>query len=176
MRYLADIGSTFGNITPPSPIAAFAAGNPTGAAGISSFLSNLIGLIYIFAAIALLAMLLWGAFDWIISEGDKEKVTAARNKIIHAIIGIMLFAIAFAILSILGAFTGFSFFTKGGIPKTHSECYNHNTFDSFNNPSLCIDVVIELCRNQRNKFSTPELNRELDNKCSASDVVPLLAP
>lgn len=113
---LADIGQIFGNIAPPSPIAQFAGGNTTGATGISTFLSNLISLIYIFAAIALLFMLLWGAFDWITSEGDKEKVASAQRKIINAFIGIMLFAVAFAILRVLSAFTGFEFFQGSLIP------------------------------------------------------------
>lgn len=114
MKLIADIGDVFGKITPPSPIAKFAEGDQIGAAGISKFLSNLIQLIYIFAAIALLFMLLWGAFDWITSEGDKEKVKSAQNKIINAFVGIMLFAVAFAILRVLSAFTGFEFF-KGSL-------------------------------------------------------------
>lgn len=110
MRNLADIGSTFGKITPPSPIANFGGKDATGATGIGTFLSNLISLIYIFAGIALLFMLLWGAFDWITSEGDKEKIKSAQNKIINAIIGLMLFAVAFGLLRVLGTFTGFKFF------------------------------------------------------------------
>ncbi len=113
---LADIGQIFGNITPPSPIAQFAGGNATGATGISTFLSNLISLIYIFAAIALLFMFLWGAFDWITSEGDKEKVKSAQNKIINAIVGIILFAVVFAFLRVLSAFTGFEFFQGSLFP------------------------------------------------------------
>ena len=70
----------------------------------------LITLIYIVATIVLLFMLLWGAFDWLTSEGDKEKVENARRKIINAIVGIMLFAIAFAIIQVIGQFTCFKFF------------------------------------------------------------------
>jgi len=101
----------FGTITPPSPIAGFLGPDITGAEGISKFLSNLVILIYIVAAVVLIFMLLWGAFDWMISEGNKEKLQAAQNKIISAIVGILLFAVAFAIISILGQFTGFTFFT-----------------------------------------------------------------
>ena len=100
----------FGQITPPSPIAGFLGTDITGAAGISKFLSNLVTLIYIVAAIVLIFMLLWGAFDWMTSEGDKEKLAAAQKRIINAVIGIILFAVAFAIIAILGQFTGFTFF------------------------------------------------------------------
>ena len=106
--------SVFGKIKPPPAIAGFlstlGATDPTGAAGIGKFLSNLIILIYPLAAIVLIFMLLWGAFDWMLSEGNKEKLAAAQNKIISAIIGILLFAVAFAIIAVLGQFTGFTFF------------------------------------------------------------------
>lgn len=105
------IGDVFGKIVPPNAIQNFG----FGALGISTFLSNLVVLIYIAAAIILIFMLLWGAWDWLTSGGDKEKLEAARNKLIHAIIGIVLFAVVFAIIQILGQFTGFIFF-KGQRP------------------------------------------------------------
>lgn len=112
MILLADkVEDTFGKIVAPSPIQDFIGKtDQTGAAGISKFLSNLIALFYAMAAIVLIFMLLWGAFDWITSEGDKEKLQSAQRKIINAIIGIVLFGIAFAVIQVLGQFTGFTFF------------------------------------------------------------------
>lgn len=103
---------TFGVIQPPDFLKNFIGTDKTGAAGISKFLSNLIALIYAIAAIVLIFMLLWGAFEWLTSGGDKEKVSSAQKRIISAIIGIILFAIAFAVIQVLGTFTGFTFFVK----------------------------------------------------------------
>lgn len=105
------IQAIFGQINPPEALQKFIGNDPTGEQGISKLLSNMIALFYTIAAIVLIFMLLWGAFDWITSEGNKEKIESARNKIINAIIGIMLFAVAFAVIKILGQFTGFTFFT-----------------------------------------------------------------
>lgn len=102
--------SVFGKIVPPSPLAGIVAQDQTGAKGLSQFLSNLIALFYSIAGIVLIFMIVWGAFDWLTSEGDKEKVQSAQKKIINAIIGIILFAIAFAVIQVLGHFTGFTFF------------------------------------------------------------------
>ncbi|OGE25325.1 hypothetical protein A3C26_00660 [Candidatus Daviesbacteria bacterium RIFCSPHIGHO2_02_FULL_39_12] len=107
-----EIKDVFGIIQPPAAIREFAGSDTTGAAGISKFLTNLVALFFSVAAIVLIFMLLWGAFDWITSEGDKEKLQSAQRKIISAIVGIVLFAIAFAVMSVLGTFTGFTFFTK----------------------------------------------------------------
>lgn len=115
---IADIGDVFGKIEPPPAIRDFLGEDPTGAGGISKFLSNFIGLIYTVAAIVLIFMLLWGAFDWMTSGGEKDKLQAAQSKIINAIIGILLFAVAFAVIAVLGQFTGFTFFAgQGGAPS-----------------------------------------------------------
>lgn len=97
---------SFGKISPPPAISRFG----FGAEGISKFLSNAIALFYVIATVVLVLMIIWGAFDWMISEGDKEKVANARNRILNAIIGILIFAAAFGIIRVLGQFTGFSFF------------------------------------------------------------------
>ncbi|MDO8573175.1 MAG: pilin [Candidatus Daviesbacteria bacterium] len=100
----------FGKIQAPAPLAGFLKDNPTGASAISQFLSNFVVLIYAAAAIVLIFMLLWGAFEWMVSGGDKEKLSSAQKRIINAFIGILLFAVAFAVLQVLGQFTGFKFF------------------------------------------------------------------
>ena len=110
-RCLPDpFGTNFGKIQAPAPLAGFLQKDPTGAGGISQFLSNLIALIYTIATIVLIFMILWGAFDWLTSGGEKEKVEAARNRITYALIGMILFAVAFAAIAVLGTFTGFKFF------------------------------------------------------------------
>lgn len=100
----------FGKIQAPPPLAGFLKADPTGAGAISQFLSNFVALIFTLAMVVFVFMILWGAFDWLMSEGDKEKISSAQKKIINAVIGIMLFALAFAIIRILGAVTGFTFF------------------------------------------------------------------
>ncbi len=107
---LSSVANTFGTIQPPDVLKGLLQKDPTGAGAISQFLSNFVILIYTLAAIVLILMILWGAFDWLISEGDKEKVASAQKKIINAVIGIILFAVAFAIIQVLGQFTGFTFF------------------------------------------------------------------
>lgn len=107
-----DIKRVFGEIQPPSPLLPFLAQGGAGAGGISLFLNNLIALIYIITAVVFTFMLLFGALQWLLSGGDKEKVANARNRITHAIIGIVLFGVAFAVIQVVAKFTGFTFFTS----------------------------------------------------------------
>ena len=52
-------------------------------------------------------MLIWGAFEWITSGGDKDNVGKARNRIINALIGLAVLAVAFALFKVAGQFLGF---------------------------------------------------------------------
>ena len=114
----------FGKIQIPNPLKDLLSKDPTGTAGISKFLSNLIALIYSVAAIVLIFMLVWGAFEWLTSGGDKERIESARRRIISALIGMLLFAVAFAVIQVLGQFTGFKFFQGQGVKRI----YNNPSF------------------------------------------------
>ena len=113
MRLLTeDPRGVFGTIKAPNEILPLIQKGGEGAGGISLLLNNLITLIYIIASVIFIFWILWGAFQWLTSGGEKEAVAAARGRIINAIIGIILFAVAFAIIQIVGTFTGFTFFTQ----------------------------------------------------------------
>lgn len=116
MKQLADVKDIFGTVSPPPALKGLVDKDPTGVGGISIFLSNLIALIYMLAMFVLVFMLVWGAWDWITSGGEKEKLDGARKKLINAIIGITLFAVAFAVIKVLGVFTGFEFFVGQNTP------------------------------------------------------------
>ncbi|MCL4365668.1 hypothetical protein M1437_00365 [Patescibacteria group bacterium] len=106
----ATVRNTFGKVDAPAPLKTLLKNDPTGGGAISQFLSNFVTLLFSVAAIVLIFMIIWGAFEWLTSGGDKEKLSSAQKRIINAIIGIILFAVAFAIIRVLGQFTGFEFF------------------------------------------------------------------
>lgn len=82
--------------------------NPAGFANINNFIANILTLAFIIAVIVVLAMLVWGAIEWILSGGEKEAVGKARGKIINALIGLAILAVAFAITQLAANFLGFN--------------------------------------------------------------------
>lgn len=116
---LTTAADIIGKVQPPAAIQALGAGSK----GISQFLNNLITLIYTIGAVITVFMLLWGALEWILSGGNKESVANARNRIIHAIVGIALLAAAFAILNVVSRFTGINFFTTVGTTACEDKYY-----------------------------------------------------
>ncbi|MDP3974080.1 MAG: hypothetical protein Q8P92_04615 [Candidatus Daviesbacteria bacterium] len=104
---MKEVKDIFGTIEPPDQLKGLVGKDQTGTQGLSLFLSQLVALIYVAAAVMLLFMLLWGGWDWMTSGGDKEKLAAARDKLIHALIGIGLFAAAFAIIRVIETAFGF---------------------------------------------------------------------
>lgn len=81
-----------------------------------ALITSALQIIFIFAGLAVLIFLVWGAFDWITAGGDKEKIAAARRKIVNAIIGLFLLALSAFIASLLGDIVGINPFNMGTIP------------------------------------------------------------
>lgn len=75
---------------------------------LGAFVGNALQLAFIAAVLLVLGMLVWGAFEWITSGGDKEAVGKARNRIINALIGLAVLAVAFALFKTAGQFLGFN--------------------------------------------------------------------
>lgn len=89
------------------------AGNaPTGGKStLETILQVGISYLYIVAIILALFFLVWGGVNWVMSEGDKQRLTQARQKIVFAIIGLILVFIAFIIISIIGNFFNINLLT-----------------------------------------------------------------
>lgn len=103
---LNSVEKVFGLILPPPQIIQFGFGS----SGISAFLNMVIGLIFMAASIIFVFIIIWGAIELLLSGGNKEAVASARGRLTFAIIGIILMAVAFAVLKLIGTFTGFTFF------------------------------------------------------------------
>ncbi len=94
----AGIDDVIGTINPPAGMNEFS-GDP--AAGIGKLLSVGIQLFFLVGAFALLIYLLWGAFDWLTSGGDKERLAKARLKIVNALVGMLLMVVAVVIFNVI---------------------------------------------------------------------------
>lgn len=81
---------------------------------LGQFLSKGITAAIIVGAILVLLYLLWGAIDWLTSEGDKDKLSSARSKIIQGIIGLALLVAVWAVWRLVLEFLGL----EGSFPVT----------------------------------------------------------
>jgi len=73
---------------------------------VGSLVSNVVNALLIIAALIAFIFLVLGGIQWITSGGDKAGMEAARNKITHAIVGLIVVAAAYAIMLLLGSFLG----------------------------------------------------------------------
>jgi magnesium-transporting ATPase (P-type) len=94
-----DTSSVIGVISPPVNDPLYTATDPNQA--ISSLISFGIQIFFFIAGVAMLIYLLWGAFDWITSEGSKEKVQKAQNKIMYAVIGMVLMVVVVVVFNVI---------------------------------------------------------------------------
>lgn len=77
---------------------------------LGEFITASIRLLFAVAAVSVLIMLVWGALQWIFSGGEKDAVAAARNRILNALIGLAILAVAVAIAVVFGRFVGIDLF------------------------------------------------------------------
>lgn len=84
---------------------------------VGTIVKNVVTLFFTVAAVGFVIMILWGATEWILSGGDKEKVAAARKRIVTAIVGIAILALAFVMIDIVGQVTSIDFGGNLRIPS-----------------------------------------------------------
>lgn len=93
------IVTIFGQVTPPGPSALH--GDPV--VGLAKLFAFGLNLIFLIAGITMLIYMLWGAFKWVSSGGDKESLEKARARMIHAFWGLI---VMIAVLTIFGMISG----------------------------------------------------------------------
>jgi len=80
-----------------------------GANAIGGFVSGIANFLLIVAGVAAFLYLILGGLQWITSGDDKNGMEQARNKITHAILGLIIVASAWAIWMLIGTFLGINF-------------------------------------------------------------------
>ena len=72
--------------------------------------SSILNVVMLIAAVLVFAFLIYGGVQWITSGGDKTKAEEARNKITAAIIGLIIVAASYAVITLVVNFLGFGSF------------------------------------------------------------------
>jgi hypothetical protein len=80
------------------------------------FIGNVLTILFAIAVLVVLFMLVWGAYEWITSGGDKEAIGKARGRILNALIGLAVLSVAFALAAVAAQFLGFNNITNITIP------------------------------------------------------------
>lgn len=88
---------------------------------VGQLITALVGVMLILAALMAFLYLVLGGISWITSGGDKTKLEEARNKITHAIVGLIVVGAAWAIMILVQNFLGVTIFGGSGInlPKPY---------------------------------------------------------
>lgn len=70
------------------------------------FIPRFIGLLFVIGSLAFFFMFIWGAISWILSGGDKAGLESAKNRINHALVGLVLLIATFALVKVIESFFG----------------------------------------------------------------------
>lgn len=97
---------------------------PLGNIGPNEIIQFIIYAAFALAILAALIYLIWGGINWILSGGEKEKVDEARKRIIAAVVGLILVALAVAILNFVLTLLGFCGLFNFRIPTINDPTFN----------------------------------------------------
>lgn len=84
---------------------------------LDTLMRNAFTIVFAVAALTVLIFLIYGAFKWITSGGEKEGTKAARTYITNALVGLAILALAFVILRVVGGIVGFDVLNSFNIPR-----------------------------------------------------------
>ncbi|MBU2592746.1 MAG: hypothetical protein ABH867_00100 [Patescibacteria group bacterium] len=73
---------------------------------IEGVISGLVRLLLVIVVLVFFFILVLGGVRWITSRGDKAEVEGARNQITHALIGLAIIFVAWAIIQLVGTMFG----------------------------------------------------------------------
>jgi uncharacterized membrane protein len=104
MKYLTlSIPGTDGNIIKINPPGNVPSGGPS---QMASILGDLIQFLMVLGILLSLIYLVWAGANWIMSSGDKQKLASAKQKLIYAIVGLIVIFFSFFLVSIISAVIG----------------------------------------------------------------------
>lgn len=108
------IAKSLGEFQPVSP--AFSEDSATQEGALSNLeliISNVIGFLTILASLFFIFYFLTAVFQIIGAGGDASKVASAQQKILHAVIGLIILVAAYAIIGLIGSIVGLNLLEPG---------------------------------------------------------------
>jgi NADH:ubiquinone oxidoreductase subunit F (NADH-binding) len=71
----------------------------SGTLSLPTIINNLVTIALYLAAVTAVGFLIYGGILFMVSSGDADKTTKARNTILYAVVGVIVVALSFAILA-----------------------------------------------------------------------------
>ncbi len=84
---------------------------------LETYVSDILGIITILAALFFIVHAFLAAFQWVTSGGDSGKVTKARDRLMWSTLGLILIVATYSILGLIGGLIGFNILNIGDLIK-----------------------------------------------------------
>lgn len=89
--------------------------------------------------------LILGGISWLTSGGDKGNIEAARNKILAAVIGLIIVASTWALFTLVGGALGYNILGGFEVPKLYNEASGSASLDNrISTPSATLHPLYSL--------------------------------
>ncbi len=105
LTLLAQFGNGFD--TSDAPFAEDLTTNEGATASLELFISNMIGVLTVFAGLFFIVYFVMAALTWVTSGGDTGKLQNARERMLHGVLGLVIVVAAYGIVGLIGSIVGF---------------------------------------------------------------------
>lgn len=116
-------GTPIGNITGVGSLSMNSLGCTGGIAcalgKFGSVISIVIGVVTVCAGLWFMMQVFSSGFQWLTSGGDKQALESARKRLTHAIIGLLMVVLSYALISIVGLVFGLNILSVAGVLNFH---------------------------------------------------------
>jgi hypothetical protein len=85
---------------------------------LETYISDIIGVITVLAALFFVVYAFLAAFDWISAGGDSGKVAKARERLMWSTLGLILMVAAYSIIGLIGSLIGINLLEPGQLIKS----------------------------------------------------------
>ncbi|MDO8621004.1 MAG: hypothetical protein Q7R31_01870 [Candidatus Levybacteria bacterium] len=75
--------------------------NLSGGAYGGSLITTALAILFVFGIVLTIILLIYSGIQWVTSEGDKQKIQAARSRLIYTIVGFLIIAGSLVIVSVI---------------------------------------------------------------------------
>jgi hypothetical protein len=82
-------------------------------ASLELYISDIIGIITILAALFFIVYSFLAAYEWVTAGGDSSKVEKSKNRFIWGTLGLVLIVASYSIIGLIGSLVGISILNPG---------------------------------------------------------------
>lgn len=113
LAFKVTIGNPFEGVGPLGDTSSYPFGGAFGK--FETIITTIIGVLTVAAGVWFVFQIFAGAFQWLVSGGEKQALQNAQKRIVNAIVGLAVVVFSYLLIAIVGRIIGFNLLTPASL-------------------------------------------------------------